>query len=76
MNFVPHSTNNMILNPPVGMQNCDPLPATMMINDNQTVIASFWMPTSEELAALNAGQPVVLHVWGTMHPPVAIGVAP
>ena len=74
MNFVPHSSNNMLLAAPKGMDNCAILPATMMIEDNQTIIASFWKPTAEELAALNANGHVTLYVWGTMHPPVAIGV--
>lgn len=33
-----------------------------------------WEPTPQELAALNAGAPVLLHVVGTAHPPVRVEV--
>lgn len=33
-----------------------------------------WMPTPDELAALNAGAPVHLRILGTGHPPVMLGV--
>jgi hypothetical protein len=66
----------MILGAPPGMPNCDNLPATMMVdeNDGSVIIASFWQPTVEELAALNAGKPVTLFIFGKHHPPVAISV--
>lgn len=35
---------------------------------------SAWLPTPEELAALNAGAPVYLSIWGSSHPPVYVGV--
>lgn len=71
-----HSSNNMILGAPPGMPNCDNLPATMMVdeNDGSVIIASFWQPTAEELAALNAGKPVTLFIFSKYHPPVALGV--
>lgn len=75
MNFHQHSTNNMLLGAPPGMDNCDSLPATMT-TEPEIIIASFWRPTEEELALLNKGGSVVLHVWGTAHPPVALGVVP
>lgn len=71
MNFHQHSTNNMRLGSPPGMANCDSLPATMMTEPDVT-IASFWRPTPEELATLNRGGSVVLYVFGTAHPPVAL----
>lgn len=37
-------------------------------------MVSFWRPTAEELEQLNAGGLVTLYVFGTMHPPVSIGV--
>lgn len=77
MNFEHHPSNNMILGAPKGTEDwVSKLPATMMVQDDGTVIASFWKPTPEELAQLNAGQHVVLYVYGTSHPVVAIGVAP
>jgi hypothetical protein len=33
-----------------------------------------WFPDPAELAAINAGAPVILRVLGTAHPPVYIGV--
>lgn len=76
MNFHRHSTNNMILGAPKDMENCENLPATMMVDEEsgQTTIASFWTPNQEELEALRKGGSVVLYVFGTMHPPVSIGV--
>jgi hypothetical protein len=31
-----------------------------------------WLPMPNELAALNAGAPIVLRVYGTVHPPVLL----
>jgi len=75
MKFHQHSTNNMLLGAPPGMQNCDTMPATMT-TEPEVIIASFWRPTEEELQVLNAGGSVVLHIFGTAHPPVALGVTP
>jgi len=33
-----------------------------------------WLPTPDEIAAINAGAPIILSVVGTAHPPVMIGV--
>ena len=33
-----------------------------------------WIPTPDELAALNAGAPVYLTVWGDAHPPVYVEI--
>jgi hypothetical protein len=35
---------------------------------------SAWKPTPEELTALNAGNPVILSVYGRGHPPVRLSV--
>jgi hypothetical protein len=32
-----------------------------------------WFPTPDELAAINAGAPIILTVIGTGHPPVMLG---
>jgi hypothetical protein len=50
-----------------------------LVNDSVTgpntpVMVTAWMPTPDELAALNAGAPVHLRIVGTGHPPVMIGV--
>lgn len=38
--------------------------------NGQKVVASFWTPDAEELAAPNRGEPVQLIVWGVTMPPV------
>lgn len=38
------------------------------------VMVSAWMPTPAEVEAIKRGAPVYLYVWGTGHPPVALGV--
>ncbi len=37
-------------------------------------MVSAWIPTPGELAALQAGAPIYLHVIGATHPPVWVGV--
>lgn len=37
------------------------------------IIQTCWEPTPEELAAISAGAPIVLSVWGA-HPPVSVDV--
>ena len=49
------------------------------INDSVTgpgtpCMVTAWMPTPDELAALNAGAPIHLRVIGTQHPPVMLSV--
>lgn len=46
----------------------------MELADGTPVMASAWEPTPAELAALNAGQPIYLWIWGTGHPPVMLTV--
>lgn len=36
------------------------------------VMISAWQPTPADIAAIVAGAPLYLHVWGTSHPPVWI----
>lgn len=50
---------------------CDPLPYKY----EDGFFVSMWVPDRDELAALNAGQAVVLHVSGASHPVVAVGVS-
>jgi hypothetical protein len=50
-----------------------------VINDNVTgpgtpCMVTAWMPTPDELAALNAGAPIHLRIVGNAHPPVMMGV--
>ena len=70
-----HRTSNMILKAPDGMVDCDTVPATLVFDtDVDMRICTFWRPTEEELAQLNKGHTICLHVYGRMHPPVAISV--
>ena len=50
---------------------CGDLPAHREIEDEKLYITSCWKPSEEELAVLNAGGCVCLHVVGGQ-PPVAI----
>jgi hypothetical protein len=40
------------------------------------VMMSAWYPTPDEVARIAAGEPVYLSIWGVMHPPVMLSVAP
>ena len=76
MIFVKHPTNNMELKPPEDWDHtelpCETLHVTLL--RDPAVICSFWRPDAEELAALQAGYPLVLMVYGPAHPVVAMGV--
>lgn len=37
-------------------------------------MVSIWQPTPEELARLQSGAPVMLTIFGDVHPPVSVGV--
>jgi hypothetical protein len=37
-------------------------------------IESAWYPSDEEKAAIAAGRPVILTIWGGAHPPVSVNV--
>ena len=53
---------------------CGALPVREMIVDRMPCLVSAWLPTEEEMAAIAAGAPVVLHIFSRLHPVVAIGV--
>ena len=74
MNCIHHSTNNMVLGPPKGVENCNTITATMVVEPEQTTIATFWKPTQEELELLMSNGSVCLWVWGSGHPMVALTV--
>lgn len=38
------------------------------------MMVTAWEPTPDELARINAGAPILLHVLGTAHPPVRLDV--
>jgi hypothetical protein len=47
---------------------------TLEICDRDGWMISAWRPTPAELARLNEGQPLFLHIAGTAHPVVALSV--
>lgn len=78
MDRTQHPSNNQVLGAPPGWnQNdlpCGALPITRTLIDDMPAMASFWRPTADELAAMNAGALVLVWVFGTVHPPIAVGV--
>lgn len=40
----------------------------------ENVMVSAWLPTPDEVARIQAGQPVYLWIFGTGHPPVSLSV--
>lgn len=75
-----HPSNNGVLGAPAGWVQsdvpCGALPITRTVVDGVAVVISYWKPTAEELALLNAGAPVALSIVGTSMPPVALDVDP
>ena len=51
-----------------------PLDIVDSFENDLPVMGSAWTPSSEELAALNRGEHVILVVVGTQHPPVTVFV--
>ena len=73
-----HPSNNAVLGAPKGWDQdelpCGALPITRTECDGVPAVVSYWKPAAEELARLNAGEPVALWVVGTTMPPVALTV--
>lgn len=78
MDRTQHRTNNAVLGAPAGWDQqalpCGALAVTRTDWDGIPAVVSFWKPTVEELAALQAGQKVALWVAGQTMPPVALTV--
>ena len=53
---------------------CHSLPVRDMVDETGHRMISSWMPTPEELAAIAAGAPIHLSVYGNGHPPVMLTV--
>jgi len=66
--------SNFVYKAPVGMDNCQDLHVAVYEDEDVRVMSSAWMPTPEELARLNAGQPIHLHIYGQGHPVVSMSV--
>ena len=80
MNRHQHHTNNAVLGAPKGWDQgevpCGALPITRTECDGLPCVVSYWKPTADELAMLNAGGSVALWVAGTSMPPVMLAVDP
>lgn len=78
MNPTQHPSNNRVLSAPAGWDHSQAPVHALAITDTvlqgAPCIASFWRPDAAELAALNAGGLVMLHVIGRTMPPVALAV--
>lgn len=66
---------NFCYKAPEGMDDCADLNVHVYNDGEVRIITSAWLPTPDELALLNAGQPVQLHVYGHQHPVVSLTVA-
>ena len=70
-----HSSNNTVLAPPAGSTDVVALPVTRVLYDGKYLATrSYWMPTAEELIALNAGAPVCFEIFQPTHAPILLGV--
>lgn len=72
-----HPSNNDVLGAPPGVDidTCEALPITRVLYpDGIAAVVSFWTPTADELALLNAGKSVRFQIFGRTHAPIYIGV--
>ena len=84
MNKHQHPSNNDVLGAPKGWDQgelpCSALPITRVTYKGckflQQGVDSYWKPTADELAVLNAGGSIVLSVLGVTMPPVQLSVDP
>lgn len=79
MRFVQHPSNNNVLEPPKNKPSdfdVGALPVTLAEIDGRKAIVSFWKPDADEMRNLLKGKPVMLIVYDTRHPVVAMGVEP
>lgn len=75
MNPTQHELCNRVLLPPEGVNDVRPLAVVDTELGGHPAIASFWKPDAQELAQLNAGNPIAVFVMGHTHPPLWLGVA-
>ena len=66
--------SNFCYKAPPGMENCQDLYVRVFEDEDVRIMSSAWMPTPEELARMNAGQPIHLHIYGQSHPVVSMTV--
>ncbi|SOY56849.1 hypothetical protein [Cupriavidus taiwanensis] len=80
MQRIQHPSNNDVLGAPAGWDQKELLVSALPITRTEVngipAVTSFWKPSPEELARLNAGGSVSLWVIGGTMPPVALEVEP
>ena len=77
MNFVKNKHCNGVLLAPVGSLDVADLPVCNVADPHVgPVVMSFWKPTPQELAELNANGQVILCISGYTHPAVRVAVLP
>lgn len=65
---------NAKLQPPPDLPGCVELPVWIDTTCKPPMIQSEWELDEDERAAIAAGSRIVLTIWGSRHPPVAVGV--
>lgn len=78
MNPIKHPSNTRELGAPKGWNEAlpvEPLGITDQLISGVPCVWSFWTPDADELAAINAGNPVILSIVGTTMPPALLLVA-
>jgi hypothetical protein len=82
MNIVDTTLTNVRLGAPPNWDQskdgrCEALPAYRDDGglDGYTTHTSFWLPSAEDLARLNAGEPIALTIYGNTHPVVSVHMA-
>jgi len=80
MQKIQHQSNNGVLGAPAGWDQgelpCNALPITCTQVGDLPAVVSYWRPSTEELAALNARGAIRLWVVGASMPPVMLDVEP
>lgn len=78
MKAIKHPLCNTVLKAPEGDENCNDLHIFRSENafglGSGHTVNSFWRPNEDELASINAGAAIVLHVCGHTHPPLSVMV--
>lgn len=77
MNRHQHRSNNDVLRAPPGVpiEECSALAITRIVYPGgEPAVASYWMPTADEIARLNAGKAVAVVLMGHTHPPLFLAV--
>lgn len=80
MNKHQHPSNNDVLGAPKGWDQgalpCAALPITRAKFGDMEAVVSYWRPSAEDLAVLNAGGSIELSILGRTMPPVMLSVDP